>query len=331
MFNHNSKYNMNFVQSTENQPHFARCKEILTKHPEIGSLMTRTPATALVLIFIVVLQVTISALSSATYGFDLPYWSIFLLAFCIGAFTNHSLYVIIHESTHNLIFQSRFLNKICGCVADWPNLFPGSMAFRNYHIKHHAHQGDYDNDADLANHWEAKLIGNSTIGKAIWLLFFPLFQLSRPARLTIKLWEPWVFINLASALAFDFAIFYFFGIKGLVYLLFSFFLSIGLHPLGARWIQEHYIVKDDQETYSYYGPLNFLALNVGYHNEHHDFPAVPWNNLPKVRAIAPEFYNNLYYHTSWTKLLFKFLLDSKMSLYSRVERIGDGKVSFDKK
>ena len=40
---------------------------------------------------------------------------------------------------------------------------------------------------------------------------------------------------------------------------------------------------------------------------------MPWNRLPQIRAIAPEYYNNLSYHTSWTKLLFRFLFDEKLS------------------
>ena len=101
----------------------------------------------------------------------------------------------------------------------------------------------------------------------------------------------------------------------------SLFFAIGLHPLGARWIQRHYLTAEgNQETFSYYGFLNALAFNVGYHNEHHDFPSVPWNRLPRIRAIAPEVYNNLAYHTSWTRLLFRFLFDSRLSLFSRMLR-----------
>src|SRR4249919_1720013 len=85
-------------------------------------------------------------------------------------------------------------------------------------------------------------------------------------------------------------------------------------------MQEHYPYDFDQATFSYYGPINLVALNMGYHNEHHDLPSIPWNNLPKLRAMAPEFYNNLKYHSSWSRLLFQFIFDRRYSLYSRVER-----------
>ncbi len=61
-----------------------------------------------------------------------------------------------------------------------------------------------------------------------------------------------------------------------------------------------------------------------YDNEHHDFSFVPWVNLPKIREIAPEYYNTIHYHTSWTKLLFKFLFDKELSLFSRVLRSDKG-------
>jgi Fatty acid desaturase len=76
----------------------------------------------------------------------------------------------------------------------------------------------------------------------------------------------------------------------------------------------------EQETFSYYGRLNLLAFNVGYHNEHHDFPSVAWNKLPRIRAIAPEFYDTLSSHTSWSRLLIRFLFDRELSLFSRMVR-----------
>jgi len=115
-------------------------------------------------------------------------------------------------------------------------------------------------------------------------------------------------------------IIYFFGPIAFLYLVFSLFFSIGFHPLGARWIQEHFLVAPPQETYSYYGPLNIVALNVGYHNEHHDFQSIPWNKLPDLKKMAPEFYDNLFYHTSWFKLWLKFLFDPSLSLFSRMLR-----------
>ena len=89
------------------------------------------------------------------------------------------------------------------------------------------------------------------------------------------------------------------------------------------------MVFPEQETNSYYGWLNRLALNVGYHNEHHDFPSVPWNRLPAVRRIAPEAYETLGSHGSWAKLLWQFLFDRRISLFSRQVREERGAVRFD--
>ena len=136
-----------------------------------------------------------------------------------------------------------------------------------------------------------------------------------------------MFLNLLVQIVFVGAIIFFWGPKAIIFLVASFFFSVGLHPLGARWIQEHYLTHGEQETYSYYGVLNSVAFNVGYHNEHHDFPSVPWNKLPQIKNTAPTFYNSLASHKSWTLLFFRFLFDKEISLFSRVIRKNRGKVA----
>jgi sphingolipid delta-4 desaturase len=63
-----------------------------------------------------------------------------------------------------------------------------------------------------------------------------------------------------------------------------------------------------------------VNYNIGHHNEHHDLMMVPWSKLPKLRAMAPEFYNNLHYHTSYTGLLLRFIFNREVTLYSRIVR-----------
>ena len=308
-----------FYQSEIDQPHPGRARALIKAHPEIRELMVRNPWTAAIALGIVILQTSI-AYVMGRLGFHY-WWLSFLIAYFIGAFANHANYVIIHDATHNLIFRRKSWNIFVAILADLPNLAPGAMGFRVYHLKHHSHQGDYEHDADLANHWEARLVGNKWYRKTIWLMLFAFFQLTRPPRLkAITMRDRWFVLNLICAAAYDVAVVYFFGWGGFLYLAFSFFLSIGLHPVGARWIQEHYTNDPNQETYSYYGPINRLCLNMGYHNEHHDLPSIPWNNLPKLKAMAPEFYDNLKFHSSWTRLLFQFIFDKRYTLFSRIER-----------
>lgn len=312
-----------FVYSEVSEPHRIRTKDILKVHPDIRKLIGKNPNTIFAIIGLVGLQIALAWFTSSQ-----SWWIVFIAAYLIGAFADHALFVMIHECAHKLLFKKPAANRLAGIFANLPQLFPSSVSFERYHIKHHSFQGVHELDADLPNHWEAKLIDNYFIGKAIWLLFYPIFQVFRISRLKeIKPFDGWVALNWAAQILFIAGIWLWLGPKAVVFLLASFFFSVGLHPLGARWIQEHYLTHSkDQETYSYYGVLNTVAFNVGYHNEHHDFPSVPWNRLPQIKAGAPNFYNTLFYHKSWTKLFFRFLFDKEISLYSRIVRKDRGRV-----
>jgi sphingolipid 4-desaturase/C4-monooxygenase len=258
---------------------------------------------------------------------DQSWWLIFAIAYFVGAFIDHALFVMIHECAHRLLFKNQAANRLAGIFANIPQVFPSSVSFERYHIKHHSFQGVHELDADLPNRWEARLINNYFVGKAIWFLFYPFFQAFRVSRLKeIKPFDGWIALNWGVQILFVATVWYFLGVKAVVFLTASFFFSVGLHPLGGRWIQEHYLTHGEQETYSYYGPLNTVAFNVGYHNEHHDFPSVPWNKLPQIKNTAPVFYDSLASHRSWTKLWLRFLFDREISLWSRVVRKNRGKV-----
>ncbi|MDA0821117.1 MAG: fatty acid desaturase [Proteobacteria bacterium] len=296
--------------------HFYRGREILKAHPEIKQLMGKNPWTALWVTAIVATQwVVASQIGTVSW-----YWLIFA-AYFFGAFLNHALYVASHECTHNLVFKSPRANKIFGICTDLALVVPSASAFRKYHIMHHKYLSQYLRDPDIVRHTEARLIGNSALRKAVWLFFFSISQALRPTQITeTTFWNGWIVSNLVVIVAVDLGLLYFLGPSALLYLTLSTLFALGLHPLGGRWIQEHYVTKPGQETYSYYGPLNKTCFNMGYHNEHHDFATVPWNNLPKVKEIAPEFYDNLASYKSWTAVIWRYIFDPTMSSYSRIVR-----------
>jgi len=313
-----------FQYSNEPEPHRSRTKKILQEHPEVRALIGKNPLTVFAVIGMVSAMVVLSYLLRNS-----SWWLILLAAYTVGAVINHSLFVMIHECAHNLLFKNKVWNYVTSITSNLPHTLPSAVSFARYHIKHHSFQGIHELDADLPDYWEARVFGNNFFSKALWLLVYPFIQGARVFRLKeIKPIDGWIITNWVVQFTFDAAIIYFFGWHSFLFLVFSFFFSVGLHPLGARWIQEHYLVLDqNQETYSYYGPMNSVSFNVGYHNEHHDFPSIPWNKLPKLKNIAAPYYNSLKSYPSWTRLFFRFLFDNNITLYSRTIRGDRGKVA----
>lgn len=305
------------------EPHNIRMKALLKKYPELKSLFGPNAGSAVVITLAVIIQILLAAWVSTQ-----PWWILLLVAWMMGAVINHAMFVMIHEAAHNLIFTHSSANKFWSIIANFPIVFPAAIGFRKFHLLHHRYQGDFNQDADLAGPKEAAWVGRSTFKKIIWMLGFLYVEgVVRPNRLkNIKFMnDRWMLINIIACLGFAAVIVYFFNVKGLLYLIVSSAFAIGFHPLGARWIQEHYVVHQNQdgtyqETYSYYGPFNWVMFNVGYHNEHHDLMMVPWNKLPQLKKMAPDFYEPLYSHSSYWRLWFRFMLDPKLTLYSRVTR-----------
>lgn len=291
------------------EPHSGRRKEILDKHPEIKSLMGYDPW--------IVVPVTISVISQLILCWlirDASWSTIFVMAYCIGGVFNHSLGSAIHEIGHNLAFghgKYAYWNRILSLWCNLPLGVPMAITYKKYHADHHRYLGEEMQDVDIPTRLEAFLFRHP-LTKIIWLLFHPILHALRPFYKSPKPLTGWEIINTIVEAIFDLIMFQLFGIKVIVYMVAGTLLSMGLHPLAGHFISEHYLFTAGQATHSYYGPLNFILYNVGYHNEHHDFPYIPYTRLAELKRMAPEYYDNLPYHSSWIKVVWDFIFDRNM-------------------
>jgi sphingolipid delta-4 desaturase len=302
-----------FTWLETDEPHATRRKLILEKHPEIKDLFGEEPLTLWLTFGLVAIQViTLYLLRDASWPLVL------ILSYVVAGTASHSLNLAVHELSHNLGFAPVIFNKILAVFANLGTGFPSAITFQRYHMEHHQFQGVDGKDVDIPSDLEVRVFTNSLL-KFFWVMGQPLFYAVRPLIIRPKELIAWEIINWGVVLAWDFLIFYFFGVKSLVFLVLGTILGAGLHPCAGHFIAEHYQFVKNQETYSYYGFCNRLNFNVGYHNEHHDFPKVPWSKLPLVRQMAPEFYEMPHY-TSYVWVIYKYITDPEVGPFSRIKR-----------
>ncbi|KAI0058711.1 hypothetical protein BV25DRAFT_1908991 [Artomyces pyxidatus] len=308
-----------FLWLMTEEPHRSRRKVIMKAHPEVTKLMGHEPRTKYVALSVVLIQLTTAFLLRHTHPLS---WKFLAAAYIIGGTANHNLFLAIHEITHNLAFKGVKANKALAIIVNLPIGVPYAVTFKGYHMEHHKYLGEDGVDTDLPTQLELICL-NNVLGKVFFCTFQILFYALRPGFVRSQRQSYWHFISIAVQLCFDYVLCAYVqgGTKMLIYMIMSSFWAGSLHPLAGHFIAEHYVWDDlDQETYSYYGWLNIFAYNVGYHNEHHDFPSVPWTRLPALRALAPEFYDNIPSHPSWPMITINFIRDKNVGIFARVKR-----------
>ncbi|MCB9594029.1 MAG: fatty acid desaturase [Sandaracinaceae bacterium] len=308
---------MNELRRVEHpDPHRARTRELLRAHPEIKGLLGPTGWTPPLAVALVLGHLGVAAAVSLA-----PWWVAPIAAFVIGALLSQALYAVLHECTHQLAGRGRTLNRVVSLVANLPLLAPIAISYAHFHLMHHRHQGDPARDPDLPAPRERALASAGPLGKLAWHATFPVWQLLRTGGMPTPKARGWLALNGVVQVAFVAALAWSLGPSAILYLALSLYFTMAMHPIAARLFQEHHVVAEGQETYSYYGWLNALSLNIGYHVEHHDFPAVAWHRLPALRRLAKERYDGeLVSHASWARLWLRFFTDARLGPLARIVR-----------
>lgn len=298
--------------------HPKRRRQILEAHPEVQALSGECPLSGFFAICVCLLSLWLGVQAAQ---WDLSWGWLALYTYAIGGTLNHILFLAMHEASHCLFFKSTKANELLAIFVNLPMCVPAGISFMRYHLDHHIWTG-HDFDTDIPTEIEARLL-RSRLGKVIFVLLLPFTYSLRPLLrnpkpfaamealnwFVILLWDVWVYVHL--------------GPKALFYYLGGTLMSMSIHPLNGHLIAEHYQFPRGQplqETWSSYGPENWITFCVGHHIEHHDFPRIPGYRLPQLKKIAAEFYD-LPYHKSWLHCLFEFLTDDSVTPFSRVRRV----------
>ncbi len=314
---------MEFTRVTTVEPHRARRRELLAKHPEIRKLYGYDRRPAWITLGGGAAQLALAAarqrLADAGGGAGKVLLCELALALGVGAVLSHWAGVVIHEASHNLCASTPGLNRGLALFANVHVPLPAAMSFFRYHRDHHAFMGIEGKDNDLPTRFERWAFSRGPLRKLGWLVLYPFF-----AAFARGFWRRpsgWEVFGVAVQLAVNAAILSTLGATAFAYLLWSMFFGYGIHPVAGHFIHEHYLWTEGQETYSYYGPLNAVTWNIGYHNEHHDFVRVPGARLPELRRIVAGVYERLASHRSWSQVYWLFVRTPRLGHSSRIARL----------
>ena len=242
---------------------------LATKH---NSLVSMTIASTILLLWFGTLyfcfQLDLNNLSPA----------LVIIAVCLRTFLHTGVFIIIHESIHGVVSTNCRINRLMGLIAAFLYAWLPYDTIAKNHRQHHLHPAtEQDPDfysADPHNYWlwYASFMKDYQQGKQFWILFWGM---------TVIFFS---FIGLQIPVA---NIFLFWVIPIILSSLQLFTFGIYLpHRPPKKNSNELNSLRDRHRAKSNNHPvfLSFLTCyHFGYHWEHHEYPHLPWYELPLVR------------------------------------------------
>ncbi len=325
--------------------HRERARAILRAHPEVRQLFGCYLPTALWCVVMAGSQVALAVGVSHA-----PWWALIAVAYFAGALINISLFQLAHECDHNLVFKKTLWNRYLFTLTSLPMFLSGHHTWWVEHIVHHNDMGatkDFitrrrsfflvsRHTSPLVVPYSAFMVVLQALRSAVGLVLYAVTSLARgriePSDVALRVLADahlvsgykkeriarWAVIYPFLSFVLYGALFWYGGWKPIAYLFFSqVFFTGWLHPYCLGWVlgishfhgRRHY-----QPSASHYGRLiNLTSFNAGLHVEHHDLMGIPWIRLPRLRKIAPEFYNDLRPITSYTALGLQFVFAGSRS------------------
>jgi fatty acid desaturase len=273
---------------------------------------------------IIVLQLV--AIAGCFYGLSKVRsgWSLAILAVVFGIVMN-SVYSIIHEAEHAILFPNRFWNDLAGaCMALF---FPAPFhLIRQGHLGHHFRNRSDDEAFDLylegdhrlwrwlvlygiltGCYWIVVVLGN------IVFLFFPFavnkkyWDFDRPSAAFMESLNP-SYRRLIQLECLGVILLHSLVIWGLHIAPWRY--AIMYFGFGFTWSAMQYVHHYGTERHVTRGarnlrlsePIDRLWLNHNWHRVHHEHPTVPWIHLPVIgggeetgrRGFLPWFYLKMW-------------------------------------
>lgn len=279
----------------------------MTLKSEIAATVgpARIPAVANFLI----IGLQLAALSACFFGATQvrSWWGLGLLAAAFGTVMN-SVYSVIHEAEHAMLFNNRSWNDLAGSIMSL--FFPAPFhLIRQGHLGHHSRNRSDDEAFDFYFEEDHKvwkiLVWYGILTGLYWVVVVlsNIVFLLLPFTLDKKYWHVdqaskafmqslnrsyrWIIqLECAAAIVLHVAILWGFHIPVRNYL-------IMYGGFGFMWSAMQYVHHHGTERHVTRGarnlwicrPIDGLWLNHNWHLTHHQHPTIPWIHLPHIGKI----------------------------------------------
>ena len=274
---------------------------------------------------VAILAVQCAAIAACIYASRraLSTIELLLLAAAFGVVMN-SVYAVIHEAEHRMLFKRRMLNDAAGVFMAL--FFPAPFhLLRQGHIGHHMRNRSDDEAFDLyfdgehpvwkhlqlygiltGFYWLVAVLANFIVLAVPFVLRREHFEFDRPSAAFMDALNPRynraIRLEAVAVILVHGTIVWALAIPVLNY-------TVMYAGFGLSWSAMQYVhhfgttrhVLDGARNLWIWGPLDALWLNHNWHLTHHKHPTVPWIHLPRIgeRENPERGFLPIYYLRMW--------------------------------